>query len=762
MKRFSYSLLAALIVLLGTYGSAQAVSVFITSQGGTGTTTPSGILSGDNGATTHLNTVIIGTGLTYSGNTLSANGSGTVTSVTATYPIISSGGTTPNISTAFGTTTPNVFSAPQTFNAGATTTSLSIGSLSGFLKASAGVVSTSLINLASDVSGVLPIGNGGTNASSQVTNGINYFDGTSITSSSSLQFTSSANPLLGVGTTTPTQALSVQGNGLFSGDVFLANLTATGTATVGNVINNGITANTLLYANGSKQESSVTIGTGISFSGGTLSASGGTGTVGTSSSETANQFPFWTTTNGTPALLSGTSNLFNSSGNIGVGTSSPLARFAIGMASTTPTFIAGVAGSSSPAFYIGTANQNGFVGYGTNVPDSPVTINMNTSGAPPALGVFTGTTLHTIGTDGLANRVVQDSFGGATVYSLRRADGTNASPTAVGANENVFTFGGAVYTGSGYTSTKAQFNMVTTQVQTPTANGMGFNFLTTPNNSTTLAEAMRIDSSGYIGIGTTTPAWKLDVASSSASVNTGVGFGQLALTDSGAGANLKHWLFSSENGNLYVGTTTDLYATSTVPAITIANLGNIGIGSSSPYAQLSLNAPAGTAPYFVIGSSTEVFKVTPSANGQLGIGTSTPTAAFVSVAASTTAGTVETGYNGVVAIIAGFENTTLKLFQVIDQWGHMITSGDTPAIAGGTSSVAGNDRNGTITVTGTLLTSVTLTFAHAWLTAPDCTIADSSTGITAGVTSISASQLVIGFSAGVNSGTVWYICQGHG
>lgn len=142
-----------------------------------------------------------------------------------------------------------------------------------------------------------------------------------------------------------------------------------------------------------------------------------------------------------------------------------------------------------------------------------------------------------------------------------------------------------------------------------------------------------------------------------------------------------------------------------------------------------------------------------------GIGTTTPQAPLTVVAASST---VATGpYKGLVSIIAGLENTTVVLFQEIDQWGHVITSGDAPSVSGGTSTVSGNDNNGTVTVTGTLLTSITLTFAHAWVTSPDCTMSDNSTGITADITSISATQVVFGFSAGINSGIVWYGCRGH-
>ncbi len=49
--------------------------------------------------------------------------------------------------------------------------------------------------------------------------------------------------------------------------------TTTGAATVGNLINNGISANTLLYGNGSKQESSVTLPSYITLTSGTLAIS---------------------------------------------------------------------------------------------------------------------------------------------------------------------------------------------------------------------------------------------------------------------------------------------------------------------------------------------------------------------------------------------------------------------------------------------------------------------------------------------------------
>lgn len=69
----------------------------------------------------------------------------------------------------------------------------------------------------------------------------------------------------------------------------------------------------ILYGDGTLHLKTVNIGSNLTFSGGTLSAtggSGGSGNIATSSAETANYIPWWTSTNGTPATLSGGSSVF--------------------------------------------------------------------------------------------------------------------------------------------------------------------------------------------------------------------------------------------------------------------------------------------------------------------------------------------------------------------------------------------------------------------------------------------------------------------
>ena len=61
------------------------------------------------------------------------------------------------------------------------------------------------VNLANGVTGTLPVGNGGTNATSQTTNGVNYYNGTSITSGSGFVYTGGQ---VGIGTTSPVSSLT--------------------------------------------------------------------------------------------------------------------------------------------------------------------------------------------------------------------------------------------------------------------------------------------------------------------------------------------------------------------------------------------------------------------------------------------------------------------------------------------------------------------------------------------------------------------------
>lgn len=142
LARYFITVAIAFVVFIFSAASAEAVSVFITTQGGTGTTSPSGILYGDNGATNHLNTATIGSGLTFSGGTLSASGGTNYFTLTGsnlqnnvgnalginTAPTIAAlevqaSSTTGNIFTGWSTTGQNQFSVLNNGNVGISSSS---------------------------------------------------------------------------------------------------------------------------------------------------------------------------------------------------------------------------------------------------------------------------------------------------------------------------------------------------------------------------------------------------------------------------------------------------------------------------------------------------------------------------------------------------------------------------------------------------------------------------------------------------------------
>ncbi|HJN62921.1 MAG TPA: hypothetical protein QGH03_01675, partial [Candidatus Paceibacterota bacterium] len=154
--------------------------------------------------------------------------------------------------------------------------------------------------------------------------------------------------------------------------------------------------------------------------------------------------------------------------------------------------------------------------------------------------------------------------GGLNVLYLNQtgSSATSTFATGIDLTDGCFSIGGTCVGGSSVTGTQGQ---VTYFSGTNTAVGTSTIF---------------IDTAGNVGIGTTTPNWNLQVAGTRPS---------LALSDTNAAADKKHWLLSSMGGNLYVGTSTDAYGTSTPPALTITNAGLVGIGTTSPPRGFSTN-----------------------------------------------------------------------------------------------------------------------------------------------------------------------------
>jgi len=239
-------------------------------------------------------------------------------------------------------------------------------------------------------------------------------------------------------------------------------------------------------------------------------------------------------------------NIYNATGtNVGIGTSSPLGKLHIASSNSGVASVDtssddlviennGVAGLS-----IISANDNlGYISFGD--PDDSLVGGITYSHISNALGFNAN------------NGGITMTFDGNSLYNFNASDPEfRLSDNTINAKLKVLDSSGLAFTGN---TSNHPFQLRT-------------------NNTA----RVHIDTSGLVGIGTTTPAWQLQVASSS---QAGGFRPQLTISDSSVATN-NHWSLANTGGTFYLSTSSpQTFATSSVPAFTIDKNGVATFGAN--------------------------------------------------------------------------------------------------------------------------------------------------------------------------------------
>src|SRR5215212_566043 len=216
------------------------------------------------------------------------------------------------------------------------------------------------------------------------------------------------------------------------------------------------------------------------------------------------------------------------------------------------------------------STNSGKVGIGTTAPGAKLTVSNNSQSAPAGQS---GTTAQIVGANGTSTRLLVDSFGAViSSIDLRRANNTAATPSALLNGDNIGQITWQGYGATSYSSaSRAKILVAAAESYTDMAQGAFMTFSVAPRGGLTAAEAMRIDATGFIGIGNPAPAYKLDVAGQIRSSSGGFIFpdGSVQLTAS-TSAPSSGWTDSSATINLTNST------------------GKVGIGTTMPLQRLQI------------------------------------------------------------------------------------------------------------------------------------------------------------------------------
>lgn len=290
-------------------------------------------------------------------------------------------------------------------------------------------------------------------------------------------------------------------------------------------------------------------------------------------------------------------------------------------------------------------DSSGNVGIGTSSPSNSLEVNGNIygNGTLTSGGNLTVNGVARIGAASslLSNPDLQVNGTGGGALRLIRVDSNTSNDELLG----TLTFGAT----DGNVASAASISARAAEPFTGSVNGAYLVFGVTPIGSASVFEAMRLSSSGYLGIGTSTPDVRLNVVGSSGTSrpwtrnartvasfenNTAVGTAISIIGNSSGYSGIFFGDNTAETtGNLRYDHSTDMYRFFTdvsTERFTIAgNTGNVGAGTTSPSARFAIaGTQGGTAPILLVSTSTASYATSTTliidSNGRVGVGTSSP------------------------------------------------------------------------------------------------------------------------------------------
>ena len=284
-----------------------------------------------------------------------------------------------------------------------------------------------------------------------------------------------------------------------------------------------------------------------------------------------------------------------STGNVGIGTSSPRTKLHVN--GNAGYYIGN--GSDGAQLYLGDGNFDSANFFNAAPGIGAVYNSIREVASDLAFYVYTGVAssrtermrLDTYGNLGLG--VTPAAWSSATGFQVQYAtvEGRSSLPSFSEYGANTFSQAGTrKYIASDFASRYTQFQSVHSWYTAPSG---------TAGNAITFTQAMTLDASGNLGIGTTSPAYDLQVGSygvdadsTLALASTTSGTGSIRFGDGTSGTDANAGLLRYDHSANAM-----IFWTNTTERMRIDSSGNVGIGTSSPDSKLRIQSDntSGTA-----------------------------------------------------------------------------------------------------------------------------------------------------------------------